>query len=383
MGDDLYRRPRSPYWWYSFTINGDRLRGSTGTADRETAKIIVAKKKSDLLIGAATGKRPSMTLDAAFGRYWEEVAQHQPSADNTDYQLENLENGLGKDRLLDGSWGDLSEYIAKRRAQVSDSSVNREIELLRRVMRRADTVWEVAVRMPNWKALHLQEPDDVSHPLKPEEEDRLFEHLRPDFHPLFRFALASGVRLMNCCTLQWEQIAWAEMVIKFAVKSRKKGGKVHIVPITDEIAAILGAERGKHPTHVFTYVCARAVRNRKVGRAMVRGQRYPFTKNGWRKPFMEARAAAGLPTFRFHDLRHTTGTRVTLDIGIKAAKDLLGHESISTTLRYAKGDVANLRDAMNSMSQQRRAKLVSQSHSGHTDPEKPAQPIGETRKKSV
>jgi integrase len=362
----IKRRRGSPHWWYDFTINGRRFRGSTKTDNRETAEVIAAKYKSDFLIGAVTGRRPAMTLDAAFGRYWLEVAHRQPSAGNTAYQTKNLLAGLRKDRQLDDAWGDLSEYVAKRRGQVSDSSVNRELELLRRVLRRADTVWKVAVNMPDWQAQLLEEPDDVSHVLTADEEVSLFKHLRTDFHPMFRFALASGVRLRNCITLSWPQVDWTEMVIRFAVKSRKPGGKVHVVPITQAMAAILGTERGKHESWVFTYVCQRNIRNRKRGIFLVKGARYRFTQNGWRRAYYTARKAAYLPGLRFHDLRHTVGTRVTQRLGIKEAKDLLGHESMATTLRYAKSDVSNLRAALDGMATQ----------SGHTGHAATVQEVG-------
>jgi len=197
-----------------------------------------------------------MTLDAGCARYWLEIAHRQPSSGNTAYQSANLLSGLGKARYLDDGWGDLSEYMARRRGEVSDSSVNREIQLLRRVLRRADLVWKVAVDMPDWRAHLLPEPDDVSHVLTADEEGRLFQHLRADFHALFRFALASGVRLQNCIGLTWQQVDWRDMSIRFSVKSRKPGGKVHVVPLTQAMAAILGSERGKHDVFVFIFASA-------------------------------------------------------------------------------------------------------------------------------
>jgi len=86
---------------------------------------------------------------------------------------------------------------------------------------------------------------------------------------------------------------------------------------------------------------------------MKKGVRYPFTKNGWRRAYDDARKAANLPWLRFHDLRHTAGTRVTRALGLKAAKDLLGHDAIQTTIRYAKSDVKDLRAALDGMAQRR------------------------------
>ena len=343
-------REDSPYLWYDFTIKGrGRFRGSTETDEPNAAGIIAAEKRKEILLSPILGTRKRMTLDVAFGRYWIEVAQHQPSSGNTKYQSAFLTEGMGGNLYLDDDLDDpLSRYIARRRAEVSDSSVNRETQLLRRVLRRAVNVWKVAVSMPKWDEHLLHEPDDVGHALTLDQEEALFKHLRPDFHPMFRFALASGQRLGNVIGLRWSQVSWEDRAIYFRVKSRKPGGKLHVVPISQAMAAILSAERGKHQDYVFTYLCHRRVRNRKRDLYMEKGARYPFSKNGWRKVYDDARTAINLPNLRFHDLRHTVGTRVTKKHGLRMAQRLLGHESLETTLRYAKSNVGDLRDAMDS-----------------------------------
>ena len=42
----LYQRPGSPFWWYSFTLNGVRFRGSTGTEDKRKARLIEAEAEA-------------------------------------------------------------------------------------------------------------------------------------------------------------------------------------------------------------------------------------------------------------------------------------------------------------------------------------------------
>ncbi len=52
--------------------------------------------------------------------------------------------------------------------------------------------------------------------------------------------------------------------------------------------------------------------------------------------FDEARKAAGISDFRFHDLQHTTATRLA-DAGenVVVIAELLGHGDIRTTKRYS------------------------------------------------
>ena len=43
----LYKRPDSPHWWVDFTVNGQRVQRSTGTAGRKAAKQVLAKWQSE------------------------------------------------------------------------------------------------------------------------------------------------------------------------------------------------------------------------------------------------------------------------------------------------------------------------------------------------
>jgi site-specific recombinase XerD len=66
------------------------------------------------------------------------------------------------------------------------------------------------------------------------------------------------------------------------------------------------------------------------------GQRYPYSKQGWDRTWRRMLKEAGITDFRFHDLRHTSATRLVRASGnLKAAQKLLGHARIETTARYA------------------------------------------------
>lgn len=51
---------------------------------------------------------------------------------------------------------------------------------------------------------------------------------------------------------------------------------------------------------------------------------------------VEAMVGAGIPSkCRFHDLRHTFGSRCAqLGIDVMTIKELMGHSSVTTTMRY-------------------------------------------------
>jgi len=352
------RRKGSSTYYANFRVNGYRFRGSLETNDRETAEILAAKIRSDALLGKLTGKKPEITLTQALARYWLEHGQYLASRNDIERIGKSLqaepkkgepkEGCLGKHVLLSEiSTADLTSYAARRRAKLSNRSVNIELEHLRAVMRRACKLWDVAVVEIEWQEILLEEAGEREHVLSGDDEPRLFAALRPDFHSIVRFALLTGVRLDNVIRLEWRHVDWQAETIVFRVKSKKPGGELHFVPITPAVATILSRERGHHPTRVFTYVCARNRHDPKRGTLQKKGERYPFTHDGWRRAWAGALAAANIENFRFHDLRHTAATRTQRAVGnLKTVQRMLGHKDIKTTLRYIRSDVADVRAAM-------------------------------------
>lgn len=311
------RRKGSPYWWYDLTIKGHRIRGSTETRDRKTAEIIEAKIRSDILLEQHIGKKPQYTLDQAFGRYWYDHASHISSAYNIDYQSQNILRGLGKNLPLSALSDDrVSQYISKRRAAVSNSSVNRELTLLRSVLRMAANKWKWEVSMPDWSVHRLIEPDPIDRYLKRSEYERLMAELADHLKPMVDFSLLTGVRLSNCTGLDWSQIDMHGRQMNFRVKSKKEGGKVHSLPITDPLLVLLANQGPKDEGPVFTF----------------RGRPIKSPKKGFRR----ACERAGIKNLRWHDLRHTMATwAIQSGVPLDAVQDVLGHASIETTRRYA------------------------------------------------
>ena len=53
-----------------------------------------------------------------------------------------------------------------------------------------------------------------------------------------------------------------------------------------------------------------------------------------RRRYKAALAAAGLRSLRFHDLRHTFGTRMIAKADIRRVQEWMGHADVQTTMRY-------------------------------------------------
>jgi integrase len=355
----VYKPKGSPFWHYDFRFKGDRHFGSSGSTERAEAVAFEEAEKTRLRrehFFGAPKTRPTLTVDLAFGRFWQEKGQFMATADDELGRMDVLKDLIGPNTPLDRISDDMiaAKVVPKLRGRakrggtlVKNSTVNRYIECLRRVWRRAALVWKVEVGdEPAWGQHLLHEAAERIRELSEEEEGRLFAALRPDFRPMARFALMSGMRVGNVRRLTWKDVNYDTRTVTIRTKSRKPGGETQTVPLTSAMVALLANEKGKHPIYVFTYECQCS---RLAGGAARRekGRLYPFSRDGWRKPWGEALKAAGIEDFRFHDNRHTAATRTLRASGnLKVVQKMLGHSNIATTAKYAHALTDDIREAM-------------------------------------
>ena len=316
------KRKGSPFYWYDFTVHGDRFRGSTETDDLTTAKAIEAKLRTDALLSPHFGKKKDkLTMDAAMGRYWIEYAQYLKSGLSTiQTQCKCLIKYFGKDTTLDQiDDASISVFKSKRRGKVSDTSINRELALLRRVLNVAKEHWGVSTSETSFRKHMLREPQARTRWITPDEADNLIECAADHLKPIIRFALLTGVRKSNITNLKWKDIKLTQKQISFQIKSNIPGGRNLVLPISDQLMILLNNQKGfKEPSpesFVFTY----------------RGE--PILKPN--KAFRSACKKAKIKDFRFHDLRHTAASwMVQAGIPIDLVQDILGHTQITTTRKY-------------------------------------------------
>ncbi len=341
----VYTKPNSPYWQYDFWIDGHRFHGTLAdeagrplaTTERkrraqEREAVLKAETRKQLRAG---NEKARITLDEALGRYWLEHGQYLPSAGNIWSYAENWRR-IGRqkrqkhpipilkktlDKITDD---DIAWFVSVRRGdtignakpkrledgstvqppRVSKRTVNADVEFLRAVYGRARDAWNVEVGTPpNWSVHILEMPDPKTRALSLEEDQAVFEaiaKLRPDFADFCEFAILSGWRLSEIIKLEKPRIDRQGMMARVIVK----GGEERSRPLSSEMLAIIERNWMFHPTRVFTYVCQR---NRswkgKDGQKRIqrKGQRYPFTKGGWRKEFAAVLSEAGQEVLAHQD----------------------------------------------------------------------------------
>jgi integrase len=149
-------------------------------------------------------------------------------------------------------------------------------------------------------------------------------------------ALDSGCRRGELLRLTWADVDFKAS--RFAVTSYKgKTVKTRVVPMTTRLREALLDLRSKPSTSAF-----RRLRDGELpDQTLVFG-----IVTNIKRSFEGARADAGLPLLHFHDLRHTTGTRLSAG-GMSTALvgEILGHSDPKTTYRYINRTSDTVRDA--------------------------------------
>lgn len=346
----LHTRKGSPFWWFDFQIDGARFRGSSGTADFAAAAAFAAARHDEEWRRLRLGEAPirHLTLNDACVRFYREVAEGTSYGERgRKHQMARMLRLMGGDlRLADLSDAKVNELVqllrttplaeTGRRATkaAGPATVNRYLDTLSAICKRAREVWDVQVG--EWsRGKHRQkEPPATARYLERDDARRVLAEAVPHIVPLIALDLMTGMRKANVVGLTWEQVSLdlARVVVV------GKGGKVLGVPLTPDAVRLLARlqpDPAARTGAVFRYgnphvpcpcpACARP----QMG---LQGRPFSNPKRSIRSAF----ARAGLEGARFHDLRHTFASWLLEASGdLRMVKDALGHSQIETTMRYA------------------------------------------------
>ncbi len=308
-------RKRGPVWWIDFAApNGERVRQSAATGNKAQAQELHDKLRSDVWRLQKLGDRPRRIWQDAAVRWLREQA-HKASIEDDKEKLRWLDRYLAG-RELESINRALIDAIteAKQVEGCSNATVNRTLALLRAILRKCARDWEWLDRVPAVRL--LKEPTRRIRTLSRVQARTLLQELPQHLRDISTFALATGLRAGNVTGLTWEQVdlsrrhAWVH-------PDQAKARRAIAVPLNDTAVEVLKAQRGKHPTWVFTY---HGERIRQV------------STRAWYR----ALARAGIRDFRWHDLRHAWASwHVQSGTPLFALQELGGWETEKMVRRYA------------------------------------------------
>ena len=211
------------------------------------------------------------------------------------------------------------------------ATVNRELAALSKIFRLA-IQQKVTSENPVSQVKNLIENNQRTRFLSADEEARLFDALEfsEQLHAIVLVALHTGMRQGEILKLRWKEIDFSTSQI---FVNETKTGHNRIVPMNRSVREELEQlPRTKKSEFIFPGTGA-------TGHLVE-------IKRGWNS----ATKAAGLEDFHFHDLRHTTASRLT-EAGVHpvVVMEILGHTDPKTTKRYSHGTLAAKQDAMTSL----------------------------------
>ncbi len=311
----LTRKGKKGIWHIRFTdSNGVRVQCSARTTDRRLAQQYHDQFKAELWKQGKLGKKPRRRWEEATLR-WLRETRHKASQKDDIRFLRWLNTYLAG-KYLDEITRDLMDNVlAARQAEgVSNATINRTIQPVRAILRKAHREWRWIDHVPTIR--FLPEPKRRVRWLTKGEAERLLEELPEHLAEMTRFSLATGLRESNVTGLEWSQVDLNRRVA-WIHPDQAKARRAIPVPLNGGALAVLRRQAGTHPIHVFTYKDQPVA---KAGRA------------AWKK----ALARAGIKDFRWHDLRHTWASwHVQAGTPLNVLQELGAWESVEMVQRYA------------------------------------------------
>lgn len=220
------------------------------------------------------------------------------------------------------SW-DVERFKAARVKEVSKSTVNRELAVLKRLFTLA-VDWNLVEKNPVKKVAMYRLEEKVMRVLSYEEEQKLIDAAASHFKPLIIVAINTGMRRGELLNLQWEQVDLQSGTLTI---KHSKNGKVRHIPINKKAQEALESIPEPPTGHVFVY----------------RGLPIKVVKTA----FAGAVRRAGIAHCTLHSTRHTFATRLVLaGVDLATVMQLMGHANISTTMKYAHPTPPHKREAV-------------------------------------
>ena len=156
--------------------------------------------------------------------------------------------------------------------------------------------------------------------------------LAPTLALIYRTAAMTGLRQGELIALRWQDVDWPAAKVRvrrsfvrgeFSSPKSRRGTRS--VPLADELAA----ELERH----FQASAFQADDDLVFAHPTLGG---PLDRGKVRKRFKAALKRAGVREVRFHDLRHTFGTRMAgVGVPMRTLQEWMGHRDFKTTLIYA------------------------------------------------
>jgi len=285
----LYRRKDSRFWWIGLVLpDGRRVCKSTGCINRTDAESYAVRLKNEAIEARQQGLLGVFVWQQAVVRYLEEFADKRSLSDDKDH-LKKLDPYLRSLKLEAIDVTVLQPFIHDRKVKdgVSNATVNRALEVVRRILNVAHQDWRWLRGVPKIRMLKVTPA-----------------------------ARATGLRSNELLKAKWENVDWDRGTLFIGLT---KNGDPLLAPLTDDALERLRAiPRVANNPHI---IC---------------GKNMGAHLTGIREPLQRVLKHAGIENLRIHDLRRTVGSWLAQDgVSLHLIGQVLNHRDTKTTAGYA------------------------------------------------
>ena len=233
---------------------------------------------------------------------------------------------LGDMALADLQPYHIKNFREKLRHQVSNATANRYVASLSAALGFAVKELGWIENNPALRVKKLREPKGRTRFLSDEERDNLIDACAlfvkyPEMQTIVLIAITTGMRRGEILNLRWADCDFKSR--RFIVRDSKNGTSRSVPLVGPALTSLVGCCKVRplaNKALIFPSHTEGAVNT-------------PLDiDHAWQL----VRKAAGLTNFRFHDLRHTAASYLAMSgAGLREIGDILGHKSLSMTLRYS------------------------------------------------
>lgn len=338
---------RGKVWWISIYHNGKRYRFSTKTNNKKKAEEINAKVLTRLN-NPTTSKiktQPQHELhelsesDITYKEYYENhylpwCRKRQAYYESMKkYFLNVLPEWFKNLRLNHLNLKEvelLQSFFLEKNYKVA--TCNRYLKIFKASMTKAYE-WNL---ISEWRLKEIRKVKSLKGETKrlrylsKEEIQNLLSNCDRHLYPIVFTALHTGMRKGEILSLKWSQV---DMKNGLILVDKTKNFDRREIPMNESLKKLFRQLYRRLDTdYIFVNPDT--------------GKRYYDLK----KSFTTACRKAGIRDFHFHDLRHTFASHLVMSgADLKTVQELLGHKSLSMTLRYAHLSQAHKREAVKAL----------------------------------
>ena len=315
-------------WYVDCSFKGNRVRKKIGKSkklaqemERDIQAQLVRREYSKFV------KRKRVLFDELCSKYLQfSEANKRPNVHRCDKGfIKNLLKIFNSRRIESITAYEVEQYMMKRKADVTPSTINRELTCIRHMYNKA-VEWGLLDQNQLCAVKKYKEPPGRTRYLTEKEMKDLIKACSEHLKPIVMMALYTGMRKGEILNLQWHDIDFGNKTI--TVK-KSKNNEIRTLPI-----------------HNILYSILKAYRNGNDGQAVF------INSNGCqlgdiKRSFTTALKKANIKDFRFHDLRHTFASHLVMkNTDIRTVQELMGHKDIRMTMRYSHLSNAHLKQAV-------------------------------------